>query len=342
MPHHSPAPRRVALALAFVMAVGRRVVRDASDRRRRGAGRRAEAADRAPREAVQRSGAPRAGSSRRPRRRAALRGAPRGTGAPRSSRSTARSTSDDGSRPCRPRRRRRVSVSVDFDSVQLLDVSRHFGRRRALAHVSLTARRRRHRRAARPERRRQVDADRHARDAGVAVERRGPLRRRDRAPGSARRLRTRIGLLAHELHLYPELSARQNLTFFARAVRPRSAARWSTRRSSAAGLADRGDDAVGGFLARHAAAARARARAAAPARGSCCSTSRSPASTIARSASIADRLRAARGGRRDRPARDARSRSGRRPGHARRADSRRPAARRRARRRRACAPATAR
>ena len=29
-------------------------------------------------------------------------------------------------------------------------------------------------------------------------------------------LRRRIGLLAHELHLYPELSARQNLTFFAK------------------------------------------------------------------------------------------------------------------------------
>ena len=32
----------------------------------------------------------------------------------------------------------------------------------------------------------------------------------------ARRFARRIGLLAHELHLYPELSARQNLTFFAR------------------------------------------------------------------------------------------------------------------------------
>ena len=32
-----------------------------------------------------------------------------------------------------------MSVSVDFDSVQVLDVSRHFGRRRALANVSFTA-----------------------------------------------------------------------------------------------------------------------------------------------------------------------------------------------------------
>ena len=37
-------------------------------------------------------------------------------------------------------------------------------------------------------------------------------------------VRARIGLLAHELHLYPELSARQNLTFFARLYGLESAA----------------------------------------------------------------------------------------------------------------------
>ena len=32
-----------------------------------------------------------------------------------------------------------MSGRVDFDSVQVIDVSRHFGRRRALANISLTA-----------------------------------------------------------------------------------------------------------------------------------------------------------------------------------------------------------
>jgi heme exporter protein A len=102
----------------------------------------------------------------------------------------------------------------DFDTVELVEVSRHFGRRRALSRVSLTL---------------------HAGDivgllgpngagkstllgvlatlvaptsggvtyGGRTVAELGPL------------LRHRIGVLAHELYLYPELSAQQNLTFFA-------------------------------------------------------------------------------------------------------------------------------
>src|SRR5207342_2508364 len=40
------------------------------------------------------------------------------------------------SRPARPRR-----VMADFDQVSLVDVSRHFGRRRAVSQVTLSARR---------------------------------------------------------------------------------------------------------------------------------------------------------------------------------------------------------
>ena len=60
------------------------------------------------------------------------------------------------------------------------------------------------------------------------------------------RLRARIGLLAHELHLYPELSARQNLTFFAELYGLDPGALVGDA-LEAAGLADRGDDAVGSF-----------------------------------------------------------------------------------------------
>src|SRR5262249_49474524 len=59
-------------------------------------------------------------------------------------------------------------------------------------------------------------------------------------------LRRQIGLLAHELHLYPELTARQNLSFFARLygldARPTVDAALER-----AGLADRADDEVSGF-----------------------------------------------------------------------------------------------
>jgi len=103
---------------------------------------------------------------------------------------------------------------MDFDSVRLTDVSRHFGRRRALSKLSLTL------------------------NAGDIVGLLGPNgagkstlivvlatlvtasggdvrygRRTAREGGSE--LRQRIGLLAHELHLYAELTARQNLAFFA-------------------------------------------------------------------------------------------------------------------------------
>ena len=103
---------------------------------------------------------------------------------------------------------------MDFDSVRLTDVSRHFGRRRALSKLSLTL------------------------NAGDIVGLLGPNgagkstligvlatlvtasggdvrygQRTAREGGSE--LRQRIGLLAHELHLYAELTARQNLAFFA-------------------------------------------------------------------------------------------------------------------------------
>jgi ABC-type multidrug transport system ATPase subunit len=136
-------------------------------------------------------------------------------------------------------------VNADFDSVQLLDVSRHFGRRRALSRVSLRLR------------------------GGEILGLLGPngagkstligilstlvaptagqiryLAQDTRRIGSA--VRARIGLLAHELYLYPELSARQNLTFFAElyGLPPLAAVRAALDR---AGLAERADDAVGGF-----------------------------------------------------------------------------------------------
>jgi heme ABC exporter ATP-binding subunit CcmA len=136
-------------------------------------------------------------------------------------------------------------ASVDFDTVQVVDVSRHFGRRRAIANVSFEAK---------------------AGDivgllgpngagkstlitmlATLATPSKGEIRYGG-APSSrlGPGLRTRIGLLAHELHLYPELSARQNLRFFAElhGLVPHPLIDEALEN---AGLADRADDAVSSF-----------------------------------------------------------------------------------------------
>ena len=136
-------------------------------------------------------------------------------------------------------------MNPDFESVRLTDVSRHFGRRRALAKLSLAAR---------------------AGDilgllgpngagkstllgvlATLVTPNTGDVVYGDRSAnrwGPA--LRTHIGLLAHELHLYAELTARQNLTFFAELYGLKSA-EVVPAALERAGLADRADDDVGGF-----------------------------------------------------------------------------------------------
>jgi heme exporter protein A len=136
-------------------------------------------------------------------------------------------------------------LSYDFDEVQLVNVSRHFGRRRALAHVSLTAR--------------QGDivgllgpngagkSTLIAILATLAAPSSGDVRYGGRTAGDVGPvLRRRIGLLAHELHLYPELSARENLSFFAElySLNPRAEIGEALAR---AGLSDRSDDTVAGF-----------------------------------------------------------------------------------------------
>src|SRR5258705_11548272 len=106
-------------------------------------------------------------------------------------------------------------VSVDFECLRLIDVSRTFGRRRALNRVSLVA---------------------EAGTITALLGHNGPgkstllsvgatlLRptsgrveygETDGETGGAA-LRARIGLLAHDLYLYPELTAAENLRFFAR------------------------------------------------------------------------------------------------------------------------------
>ena len=136
--------------------------------------------------------------------------------------------------------------AFDFEQLSVTKVSRHYGRRRALTRVSCTV------------------------GAGELVGLLGPngagkstllgvlatliapssgmVRYGDRAArelGCA--LRRRIGFLSHDLQLYPELTARENLEFFARlygAVRPTSVV---DKALDLARLTDRASDAVEGF-----------------------------------------------------------------------------------------------
>jgi len=134
---------------------------------------------------------------------------------------------------------------IQFDDVRLVDVSRHFGRRRAVSHVSL---------------------DLHAGDIlgllgpngagkstliGMLATLVAPTSgsvvyggRQGRSLGAE--LRGSIGLLAHELYLYPELTARQNLEFFA-SLYGLDVATVVPSALATAGLSDRADDEVSGF-----------------------------------------------------------------------------------------------
>lgn len=136
-------------------------------------------------------------------------------------------------------------MSVDFDRVELSNVSRHFGRRRAVSRVSLAAFRG------------DILGLLGPNGAGkstligmlatLVVPSSGSiLYGGQSASTGGAALRSRIGLLAHELHLYSDLSARQNLEFFARlyGLDPAHAVPAAL---ASAGLSDRADDAVSGF-----------------------------------------------------------------------------------------------
>jgi ABC-type multidrug transport system ATPase subunit len=137
-------------------------------------------------------------------------------------------------------------VTFDFQDLSIRELSRNYGRRRALSRVSLDCR------------------------AGEIVGLLGPngagkstllaIVSTLAAPSSGEVLyggqtakhigavlRSRIGVLSHDLHLYSELTARENLVFFARLYGVIDS---DTRASEAlqhALLADRGGDVVSGF-----------------------------------------------------------------------------------------------
>lgn len=136
-------------------------------------------------------------------------------------------------------------MTVDFDRVELADVSRHFGRRRAVSHVSAAF--------GRGEIVGLLGPNGAGKSTLIAMlatlvtPSSGTIRYGGRTVHEAGpALRRQIGLLAHELHLYSELSARQNLEFFAELYGLDRKAVVAAALESA-GLVDRADDIVSGF-----------------------------------------------------------------------------------------------
>jgi heme ABC exporter ATP-binding subunit CcmA len=135
---------------------------------------------------------------------------------------------------------------VDFDTLRLVDITRTFGRRRALNKVSMTA------------------------SAGTITALLGPngagkstllsiaatllqpssgqvqFGAYDGRKGGAS-LRSRIGMLGHDLYLYAELSAAENLRFFANIYGLDGVERRVETALERAGLTGRRDDVVSGF-----------------------------------------------------------------------------------------------
>ena len=137
-------------------------------------------------------------------------------------------------------------MSFDFTEVAVRDVSRHYGRRRALAGVSLTCRSG------------EVLGLLGPNGAGkstllsilatLLVPSTGQVYYGSHTAGQAGpALRARLGFLSHDLHLYPELTARENLEFFARLYGVEAVSERVTTALGRAGLTARSEDVVSGF-----------------------------------------------------------------------------------------------
>jgi heme ABC exporter ATP-binding subunit CcmA len=135
---------------------------------------------------------------------------------------------------------------IDFTRLAAIDLGRHFGRRKALAQVTFEC------------------------HAGEIVGLLGPngagkstllsILATLLAPSTGRveygtatadsagaALRSRLGVLGHDVYLYPELTARENLRFFARLYGLRDAARVVDEGLEHAALTPRADDPVVAF-----------------------------------------------------------------------------------------------
>jgi ABC-type multidrug transport system ATPase subunit len=137
-------------------------------------------------------------------------------------------------------------VSFDFLELSLTDLSRHFGRRRALSRVSLECRAGEIVGLLGPNGAGKstllsivstlmAPSSGHVRYGGRTASEIGPV------------LRSRIGVLSHDLHLYPELTARENLIFFSHLYSVANPAERTLAALERSWLSDRADDLIMNF-----------------------------------------------------------------------------------------------
>ncbi|MCU0256689.1 MAG: ABC transporter ATP-binding protein [Vicinamibacterales bacterium] len=138
------------------------------------------------------------------------------------------------------------AAGFDFARLRVEEVTRHFGRRRALSRVSFACEAGTITGLLGPNGAGKstllsILATLAAPTSGTV--RYGEATARER--GAA--IRGRIGALGHDLYLYPELTARENLRFFARLYGLDAVDARVNGALERAGLADRGDDLVSGY-----------------------------------------------------------------------------------------------
>jgi heme exporter protein A len=138
------------------------------------------------------------------------------------------------------------SDGLGFETVELRDASRYYGRRRALAKTSLVFRRGEIAGLFGPN-----GSGKSTLLGLLATLLRptaGTVRFGDRPAGSfGDALRGRVGVLGHDLFLYADLTARENLAFFARLYGLTAVSDRVHRGLAAARLTERADDRVSGF-----------------------------------------------------------------------------------------------
>jgi heme exporter protein A len=133
---------------------------------------------------------------------------------------------------------------MDFQSISLTDVSRHFSRRRVLHNITL--------RCAAGEIVALVGSNGAGKSTLLSIASTlltpssGTVQYGDVTSTHSADLRARIGVLGHDLFIYPELSASENLAFFARAYGVRDVERAVRSALERAGLEHR-DDPAGRF-----------------------------------------------------------------------------------------------
>jgi heme exporter protein A len=132
---------------------------------------------------------------------------------------------------------------MDFDEISVEDVSRHYGRRRAVSRITFRARQGTILGLLGPN-----GAGKSTLLGLLATLLRpsaGRIRYGSTDVASApAALRQRIGVLGHDLFLYPDLTARENLAFFAALYAVPDPAAAAGQALARAGLGDRGDDLV--------------------------------------------------------------------------------------------------